>query len=99
VEGELGINGVSKGPNTPAGVAIDGDTGNPIPELLKSMSLLGKFVTHGKRVGGPPIPGLTGNGVGPLPNAGGAHDTGGTNGALCSAPGMSGVCNVVVSCE
>src|SRR5262249_12792285 len=96
VDGDGGMNGVRAGPNTPGGVSTGGPTGDGIPELPMSMVSAGMAGTQGSNVGGPPIPGVTGAGVGPSPGGGGGPSGGGTKGGDASCPGINGFLSVVV---
>ncbi len=66
----MGIKGVSKGPHTPGGRAVDGDIGSPIPLKPEPIVLEGIAGIDGIKVGGPVMPKGGGSEVGPLPGAG-----------------------------
>jgi hypothetical protein len=89
------MNGVSNGPNVPGGEAIDGATGKPIPLDDELILFDGTDGIQLGKVGGPIMPGFTGNGVAPEPSAGGRPEGAGTPIAWAGAPATKGSYKVV----
>ena len=98
VDGECGTKGVSNGPSTPGGISTGGPNGSGMPDELRSIWLAGTAGTQGRRVEGPPIPGVTGTGVGPVPGISGGPLEAGMKGAELGAPGIRGSRKVLDDC-